>query len=286
VKLSVIIPCYNAAATIDELLSAFAQESWAEPWELLVSNNGCTDATTDVVARFRDALPNLRVVDASDRRGRSHARNVGAREANGELLAFVDADDVIGEGWVAAIGNALLRHDFVASRFDCDRLNWNLGHWRRCPQSQGLQEYKYPRFLPHSGGSGLGVKRAIHERIGGFDEDWPRLQDTDYCWRAQLAGIDLQFIPEAVVHVRLRESPVANCRQAYEWGQYNVLLYKKYRAHGMPKLSVRQGMGHWVALATRLPQLRKARGRARWLREASWKLGRVKGCIKYRTLAF
>ena len=63
-------------------------------------------------------------------------------------------------------------------------------------QRDGLIPYTYPPFLPHAGGSSLGVKRALHEAIGGFDEDLPALEDTDYCWRIQLAGTPLVLVPE------------------------------------------------------------------------------------------
>ena len=79
VRLSVIIACHNAAATFGEQLDALAEQAWSEPWELIVADNGSTDETLELVERYRERFNDLHVVDASDRKGAAHARNVGAR---------------------------------------------------------------------------------------------------------------------------------------------------------------------------------------------------------------
>src|SRR3546814_18408136 len=107
---------------------------------IFVADNGSTDGTQDIVMSYRDRIPNLRLVDASDKRGLAHARNVGAREAAGESIAYCDADDEIAPGWVAAMGAAVGQLAFVACRVDFDNLNpaWVLR--RRPPDpSHGLQ---------------------------------------------------------------------------------------------------------------------------------------------------
>jgi len=285
VKLSVIIPCLNAERTIGEQLAALAGQRWPERWEVIVADNGSTDGTLAVVRSFADRLPGLRVVDASQRRGSGYARNRGAAAARGEWLAFCDADDVVAPGWVAAMGAALARHEFVASRFRDDLVNDpQRAFAQRLPQQDGLQQYKYPRYLPHAGGSGLGIRAALHRAVGGFDESFLRLQDTDYCWRVQLHGAALHFAPEAVVHCRMRSSALKALRQAYLWGEYNVRLYAKYRAHGMPRLTLQDGARQWLRLLRQARWLTERGWRERWLWRLSWRLGRISGSIKYRVL--
>lgn len=282
-KLSVIVPCLNAANTLGVQLNALANQDWSEPWEVIVADNGSTDGTLEIVRQFQNRLPELRVVDASQRKGSAYARNKGAEAAKGEWLAFCDADDVVAPGWVGAMGKALQEHDFVASRFKDGAAN-DGRRARRVPQQNGLQEYNYPRYLPHSAGSGLGVRAALHRTVGGFDESFLRLQDTDYCWRIQLMGIKLHFAPQAVIHYRLRASSREALQQAFQWGEYNVRLYAKYRAFGMPKLTLKDGVKRWVALFRRVPHLADREKREQWLWQLSWRLGRVMGFIKYRLL--
>ena len=285
-KLSVIICCYNAAATIGETLEAFIGQEWDEEWEIIIANNRSTDASLQVVQRYGDLLSNLRIVDASERQGQPFAANTGVQAAHGESVAFCDADDVVAPGWVEAMGNALAKHDFVAAAMECEKLNapW-IVEGRGRPQSTGLQIYHYPPYLPHAGGGTIGVKRRLYLELGGFDETLPILHDTDFCWRLQRHGVKLHFVPEAVIHIRFRPSFKAIYRQSKGYGYYNVMLYKRYRRLDMPRLSRKRGFRAWWRLATELPRLRTKAQRARWVRDFGWRVGRLQGSIDSRTLA-
>ena len=133
---------------------------------------------------------------------------LGAAAAGGDAFLFCDADDEVAPGWLAALGRALAVHEFVACRYDNEKLNpaW-VQRTHLNPQREGLTAYDYPPFLPHAGGGGLGVRRTVHEAVGGFDESLPALEDTDYCWRIQLAGHGFHFAPDAVVNIRHRHDP-------------------------------------------------------------------------------
>jgi glycosyltransferase involved in cell wall biosynthesis len=280
-KLSVIIPCFNTADTLGTQLEALANQDWSESWDIVLSDNGSTDKSLQVAERYTNRLPNLRIIDASSRRGAAHARNVGAMAASGDALAFCDADDEVGSGWVEAVGTALTEYDFVASRLDTDKLNasWN----RANPQRDGLQRLWYPPYLFHACGSGLGIRRSLHEKIGGFDESVPTIEDTDYCLRLQLTGVEFHFMPNAVIHYRHRPSFMGMYRQARLWAKDNVLLYRRY---GSASVNASQLWGQyardWKRLLSRLPRIRNKGRRAVWVRLLGRQIGRLQGCIKYR----
>jgi glycosyltransferase involved in cell wall biosynthesis len=282
-KLSVIIPCYNADSTIATQIEALASQYWSEAWEVIVADNGSTDETRATVEQYRKLFENFRVVDASDRRGSAHARNVGARLAVGEALAFCDADDAVATGWVAAIGEAVAEHSFVASRMEWEKLNppWTYRN-RGKPQQEGLQTVSYPPYLPHAGGSGLGVKRSLHDAVGGFDESLARLMDTDYCFKIQRTGVKLHFVPDAVVHVRHQDTFRGIFHQARLWAKYNVLIYKRYRQPGERVVHPwRRHANTWRGIMWSLPQLRSLDGRVRWIRRVGWQIGLLQGSIRY-----
>jgi GT2 family glycosyltransferase len=286
-KLSVVIPCLNAAATIGVQLDALTGQDWDGDWEVIVADNGSTDGSREIVESYRGRLPGLRLVDASDRRGQAHARNLGAAAATGDAFLFCDADDEVAPGWLAALGRALAQHDFVACRYDNEKLNpvW-VQRTHLNPQKDGLTSYDYPPFLPHAGGGGLGVTRRAHEAVGGFDETLPALEDTDYCWRLQLAGFPLHFAPEAVVNIRHRGDLGSIYRQGVSYGLHNVLIYERYRTKGMPRLGWLPGIRKWISLLLRTPLLLLTReGRARWMWQLGWRVGRIRGCFRYRVVA-
>jgi glycosyltransferase involved in cell wall biosynthesis len=85
---SVIIAVYNGAATLSRAIESVLAQSWTQR-EVIVVDDGSTDGTQQVVSRFGDAVRCLRQENA----GVSAARNAGARHADGEWLAFLDADD-------------------------------------------------------------------------------------------------------------------------------------------------------------------------------------------------
>jgi GT2 family glycosyltransferase len=285
-RLSVIVPVLNAGATLPGLLASLAEQRWSGEWEVLVADNGSNDDSFAIVERFKARLPGLRWIDASSRRGQAHARNVGAAASRGDALLFVDGDDEVGSGWLEAMGRALAEHDFVACRYDQRRLN---PEWveasRENPQASGLGAYSYPPFLAHAGGSSLGVKRSVHDAVGGFDETMAALEDTDYCWRIQLAGTPLVFVPDALVHIRMRHHLSGIFRQALHLSEWNVAIYKRYRDRGMPRLPWSLGPLRWAKLLLTTPRLLTRRGRAAWLWQLGWRLGRLRGSVKHRVLA-
>ncbi len=232
---SVVIPAYNAAGTLGVQLEALAHQTFDGPWEVIVADNGSSDATLDVARSYADRLP-LRLVDAKDVRGAAHARNVGARAAQAPLLAFVDADDEVDHGWLSAVVASLEDHDAVASRFDLESLNAeDVAATREVPQQTDLNRN---RFLPHASASGLAVHRYVHDAIGGFEETLLHLQDTDYCWRLQLQGFELQFAGDALVHYRLRETVAGSTWQSFGYGRYDGHLYHRYRSFGAKRASL------------------------------------------------
>src|SRR5664279_4470403 len=74
-KLSVIIACLNGAATLGTQLEALAGQPCPVPWELLLADNGSTDASVAIAESFRPRIPTLRIIDASSHRGAGPARN-------------------------------------------------------------------------------------------------------------------------------------------------------------------------------------------------------------------
>ena len=139
-----------------------------------------------------------------------------------------------GEGWLAAMGAALERHPIVACRIDFDRLNpgW-IRRTRGELQHAGLERLAFLPGLVHAGGGTMGLQRRLVEEIGGFDEGFAYLEDTEFGLRAQLAGHRIAFVPEAVMHVRARDELAPIFRQSYSWGRYEMKLVSRYRDRGV-----------------------------------------------------
>lgn len=275
VRCSVVIPCYNGAATLGRQLRALLEQDAPVPFEIVVADNGSTDGSVEVAAAL---IPRASVVDASRGRGINVARNEGWREARGELILFCDADDLVHPGWIrshwdayahgaALLGGALRRirvdGSFVAQQ---DGFNTELG------------------FLPWPTGANSGCARAVLEAVGGFDESLRGGGDeTDLFWRAQLEGHRLAFVPDAVIDYTARPDSRGSFSQAVAFGRSHTELFRRFRHRGMPRASWAGDLFFVVRLAGRTLRSRFGERQVRDLvRFSGIVLGRARASIRLR----
>lgn len=285
VRVTVVIPCYNAESTLSETLAAVVSQDWDKRWDVLVSDNKSTDGSREVVKQFQRQYPQISLVDAFASQGTSCAVNTGVKAARGRSVVICDSDDVPTPGWLAAMGKALEIHEFVACRMDVVSLNSRAGALsRRNAQTEQLGKIGYPPYLPHAGGGTIGVRREVFLRVEGYDEKLIYLHDTDFCFKAQLAGSPLHFVHDAVIKIRFRSNKRKTYLQARNWAEYNVLLAKRYRHHGPPPvhrwrrlyrdgITILRKFSHWPRLTE------EERYRTMWM--LGWELGKFKGMVKY-----
>ena len=272
-----MIPCYESAATLGDQLAALAGQTTRYPWEVLIADNGSRDDTIAIANAFRDRIAALHVVDATARRGAAYARNAGARAARGTALLFCDADDVMGEGYLESMGAALEQHQFVACRYDFRKLNTS---WLSAArggvehgQAQGLGGgYCHPT-LPYAGAGGLGIAKAVHDAVNGFDMTLKARagqEDTDYCIRVQLAGTPLVFVADAIMHVRYRDTVSGVFRQAWAWAESGARVQRRYAPEAAAASFSRTVYDLTRHLAWKLVRVRSAADIAQWIWLAGW----------------
>jgi GT2 family glycosyltransferase len=281
IDLSVVLPCLNAADLLPLQLEALARQVWHGTWEVIVADNGSTDGSREIAASYVDRVAGLRVVDASARRGRHYACNVGVGAARAPSIVFVDADDEVAPSYVAAMAGALSEHEVVAARLDHLALDpaW-MADVGSGFQTKGLEDGF--GFLPFGAGCSLGFQRSVLDAVGGFRERALYCEDVDICWRAQLAGYTIEFVPDAVVHYRSRTTFTAMFRQHRNFGRARALLYHDYRANGMPPRPSKLAMDEWLLIARAIPRLRTRAEVARWSRRLGRCVGRLQGSVRYR----
>lgn len=95
-RVSVVIPCYNAAACLARAIQSVQRQGVADT-EVIVVDDASTDGTVVLAEQLRSEFPNLRIVVQPENGGPAKARNAGLRQACGEYVCFLDADDAYGE---------------------------------------------------------------------------------------------------------------------------------------------------------------------------------------------
>ena len=272
---SVVIPARNAAQTLGEQLDAFTTQRMDRPWELIVVDNGSEDATVAIAEGYASRLP-LRVVSAAERPVANHARNLGITMATGRHILLCDADDVVGPDWIRLMRAALLDAELVGGPL-------------RAHPSNDSDPVPDPRnrfggFLLRPFGANCGLRREVWEALEGFDEGYGAGGDTEFFWRAQLAGYRLAWADGAIVSYRLRSTVSERCRKNYRTGRAMAQLYRQFRRDGMPRSSVSAGVAEWARLLLTAPRLLAPGRRGIWLRIAAWRAGCIAGSLRHRVV--
>lgn len=284
---SVVVPARNARPEIDEQLEALAVQDYAGPWEVVVSDNGSTDGLREHLERhpLREKL-SLRVVDSADVPGVAHARNIGVREAHGELVAIADADDRVHPGWLRALVTVAAAHDAVGGVLEVESINPAEVADSR-PARDTTQQPRMPGFLAIAPGGNMAVWKDVVDTLGGWDESYTTGGGEDWAFalRLQLEGYTLGYAPDALIAYRLRGSRRAMWRQAVGYGRAEVRLYKDFRGHGMPRrslIALVDTIAYIVLRNPLVPRVIRRNSTSRWLFLTANFVGRVRGSIENR----
>lgn len=281
--LSVIVPVFNGASTIEPQLEALLRQSWDRPFEILVVDNDSDDDTQLIVERVSRSNPRLRLTSAPRFHNLSYVRNVGVREALAPAVAFADADDVVGDGWVAAIGRALDEHPLVGSRLEYEYLNPGSDAGRSAFQSREISTF---HGLPNLAGAGLGCRVELWERLGGNNESWDDTgEDFEFSFRAFLeAGIRPVFVPGALYHYRRRNAGKAAFRQARRYGRSHARLAATFGHAFSDWPRPVEGLRADLWLLLHLDRAVRPSTRVDWMWKMGKRLGRLEGSLRYKTL--
>jgi glycosyltransferase involved in cell wall biosynthesis len=205
-KVSVVIPCYNAEAHLAQAIRSVLQQTHP-PCEVIVVDDGSRDRSRDIAASFGGKVRIL----PTEHAGGCRARNHGAAQAQGDALMFLDADDVLGPTVLQSLVEILERHPTEIVACPWYRLEYVDGSWiRRPPSCRALDpgENVLSAWLTgwyHPPCSVL-WSRAAYARTGGWDEQLVVNQDGDLMLRALATGITLHRTGSGAAFYRRAQS--------------------------------------------------------------------------------
>lgn len=242
-KVSVITVCFNAAEHIDSTLRSVVMQDHPDI-ELIVIDGGSTDGTQARIERYREVIAHY--VSEPDQ-GVYDAMNKGLRAATGEVIAFVNAGDLIARrDVVAAMALEFARGDADAIYGDAlmvdpqditrVRRAWMSGPYRR-------ERFRRGWMPPHLG---TYIRKDVYDRLGLFRLDLNVSADYELLFRFMyVERIRVRHVSRVLVRFRL--GGVSNRSLAHIW-RANLQVYQAWKLNG-------QRMGPWIVLLKPLSKL-------------------------------
>lgn len=255
------------ARTLETLADLHPPE---RPWEMLVIDNGSTDATAALLAHvdWHPAGVPVRVV-REERLGLSNARNRALREARGEYLLFMDDDETPDPAWLRAYEQAM-------EEFEPDALGGRIevffedGVRPRWLQDEllgflGKLDHGEARWLEAPGtpifGGNFAFRRSVFDAIGDFDARLGRMgkaniggEDTEIYRRLLAHGCRVRWVPQAIIHHRIQTPKLRR-------GYFLDLHFRQGRTEGAAKRGTRRRIPPPYLIAQWLRALGRAAGR-------------------------
>ena len=234
-KISVVIPAYNSDRFIaDAINSVFEQK--IDNIEIIIIDDGSTDNTNEIVAKFGDKVSYFR----QKNKGASCARNFGVNVANGTWIAFLDSDDSWSPNYLEHFLSIVNYFDDVALYY-CGKI-WVdefgkplLGNATQkiYPQGWILNTLLMNNYI--SSCSCVIVRKDIYISIGGFNEDPIFCNGEDYdLWLRIASNYRICSIPFPYVRYRRHSHNLTNNSSKYEIGHLaalkNAILYLQRNA--------------------------------------------------------
>jgi glycosyltransferase involved in cell wall biosynthesis len=234
--ISVIVPVYNGARTIESCLESLLRQDYpADRYEIIVVDNGSSDDTAAIVSRYP-----VRLLTCAER-GPSPARNAGIAHSRAQVVAFTDADCVVDPAWlvelasgyadpaVGGVGGPILAYD-LAQRSAVELF---------CDEQSPLVNYGggEGEFLPYLFTANASYRRPLVESVGGFNALLVTAEDVDLAWRVQCeTGARLAYAPEATVYHHHRATVKDLMCQYRQYGFGEIVLDTLYGHHaGYPR---------------------------------------------------
>jgi len=186
-KISLCIPAYNEEKGLAECLGYVLKNAPNKFHEILVINNASTDRTADIAR----SIPGVHVVDES-KKGLVMARQRAYLAATGDILAFIDADTRMPEGWYEKVSASFMSDSRVVCvsgpyrYYDCPT-------WHRWFTSLSWTLFAYPIYKLVTGflvvGGNFAISKKALDAMGGFDTSIAFYsEDTDIARRASKVG--------------------------------------------------------------------------------------------------
>ncbi len=227
---SVVMPAVEVDNEFMATLASLENQRFDKSWELVVSlNSQSSSVHKQLIQVLADSdLADTKIVVADSGKGAAYTRNAGASEVSSEIIAFIDSDDLAHPDWLAELYNAVVSSPEMACSGYLDETKLGIagqGKWRPQATPGELPTFMGAKYLL-SGNMALHAKQF--EKVGGFDTSLTRCEDIAFGWQLQNNGVELRYVPQAIVYYRHRKGLWKFLQQHFMYGRGFSEVISKY----------------------------------------------------------
>jgi glycosyltransferase involved in cell wall biosynthesis len=247
-RVSVVIPTFNRAARIVEAVESIRAQSYRD-FEIIVVDDGSTDETPRIVPDRFGFDPRVRYARRANG-GPAAARNDGIRQARGDLIAFLDSDDLWDPEKLRIQVEQLDRNPEAGLSF-CDALTeggrpgagtrFQSKRFRGDTSMRGIVEWNFPMCTPS-----VVVRRTVLDAVGTFDESFACNEDWDL-WIRIVARYPVVYVDRPLMTIRRGADNLSRTRVLEKW-RSGLRLWERHRGlllrSGCPPRLLNRKLGH------------------------------------------
>lgn len=210
-SLSIVLPCYRVQGYLRQCLDSILSQSFGD-FEIIAIDDASPDHTGAILAEYAERDPRVRVVTPTENLGLGRARNLGLEHATGEYVWFLDSDDWMSEGSLAAVAGRLRETDADVLIVGWDRVHWDgvveSGTAKRAldraPRLFSTEAYPQILNVLHVAWNKV-IRRDLLTRLGfAFEAGW--YEDVSFSYPVLLAAERISTLPRTCVHYRQRRT--------------------------------------------------------------------------------
>lgn len=229
--ISVVIPTYNEKKRLGDCLKAL-NEGTVKPLEIIVADGMSKDKTVEIAKEYGA------VAVVNEKRHAAGGRNAGIKAAQGDVIAFIDADCIPDRDWLEEILKAFSEEDIDGLGTyirPAETDNKYEEFWGKLSlqilMSYGDEPYYVTEKTLNTAfiTASCAYKRSLLEKLGGFSDFFANnAEDIDLCWRALDAGAKLKYLPSAKITAHSPRTLKGICKKSFRNGISSSKLQKVY----------------------------------------------------------
>ncbi len=169
--LSIVIPTYNEGGRISKCIESLKKQSYQD-FELFIVDDGSNDNTLEIVKKYKDVK-----ILKQNHKGPGKARNLGAREAKGEILIFVDADMAFDKDYLKYLVKPIIDTDIIGTEEELQYADNLQNIWSKCWGQVRTNPKNKERKIFRA------IKRSKFLELGGFDAQYGYADDQTFFFK-------------------------------------------------------------------------------------------------------